>query len=172
MQEDSPQNPSRESDLDLPIPKPPPITSSDEAIPGQKSAISLERRAFFGPLPPPEMLKAYDIVQPGLAQQIFELAQTQAEHRMELEKAVVFGDGRRSWVGLLLGFIIACLFLGSSTYIIVQGHDLAGGILGGSGLVSLVSVFIYGTNARSKERAEKRDALLGRGADQDQARSG
>jgi hypothetical protein len=63
--------------------------------------------------------------------------------------------------GLVLGFIIACLFLGSSTYIIVEGHDLAGGLLAGGGLVSLVSVFVYGTNARKQERREKRKALLG-----------
>ncbi len=122
-------------------------------------------RSFSGPLPPPESLKAYDIVEPGLAKRIFNLAEKQAEHRMELERAVIFGDGQRSWAGLVLGFIIACLFLGSSTYIIVSGHDLAGGLLAGGGLVSLVSVFIYGTNVRSQERAEKRKALLGEDID-------
>lgn len=116
---------------------------------------------FSGPLPPPETLKAYDIIQPGLASKIFDLAERQAEHRMALEKAVVFGDGQRSWAGLILGFIIACSFLGSSTYIIIQGHDLAGGLLASGGLVSLVSVFVYGTNKRAQERGEKRKALLG-----------
>lgn len=144
------------------------LASGDDPQP-QKQSISkneaevlrmMRSFSYRGPLPPPETLKAYDIVEPGLARKIFDLAQRQAEHRMELEKAVVFGDGRRSWAGLVLGFIIACLFLGSSTYIIIKGHDLAGGLLAGGGLVSLVSVFIYGTNIRSQERTEKRKALL------------
>ncbi|NES96942.1 MAG: DUF2335 domain-containing protein [Desertifilum sp. SIO1I2] len=124
-------------------------------------------RAFSGPLPSPEILKAYDLVEPGLARKIVDLAEKQAEHRMSLEKAVVLGDGRRSWAGLILGFIISCLFLVSSAYIIIQGHDLAGGLLAGGGLVSLVSVFVYGTNARAQERSEKRKALLDAELDRD-----
>ncbi|MEA5467583.1 DUF2335 domain-containing protein, partial [Spirulina sp. 06S082] len=116
--------------------------------------------SFSGPLPPPEILKAYDIVIPGLATRIFDLTERQSNHRMELEKVVIFGDAKRSWTGLILGFVIACLFLGTSAYIIIQGHDLAGGVLASGGLVSLVSVFVYGTNKRSQERKEKRNALL------------
>lgn len=148
------------------------LVSDEETASYQKQPFSKKEakllsiaRSFSGPLPPPETLKAYDIVEPGLARRIFDLAERQAEHRMELEKAVVFGDGRRSWAGLVLGFIIACLFLGSSTYIIIEGHDLAGGLLAGGGLVSLVSVFIYGTNVRVQERTEKRKALLGEDSD-------
>jgi uncharacterized membrane protein len=32
--------------------------------------------SFSGPLPPPEILKAYDLVKPGLAGEIFEMAKT------------------------------------------------------------------------------------------------
>jgi hypothetical protein len=47
--------------------------------------------SFSGPLPPPAILKAYDLVEPGLASRITGLAERQAVHRMALEKAVVFG---------------------------------------------------------------------------------
>jgi hypothetical protein len=102
------------------------------------------------------------LVEPGLASRITGLAERQAEHRMALEKAVVFGDGRRSWAGLILGFVVVCLSLASSTYLIIAGHDWAGGLLATGGLTSLVSVFIYGTNVRAKECAEKRKVLQGR----------
>lgn len=149
------------------------LDSDNEDLSSRKQSISKKqakllgfRTSFSGPLPPPETLKAYDIIDSGLARRIFDLAERQAEHRMELEKAVVFGDGQRSWTGLILGFVIACLFLGSSTYIIVQGHDFAGGSLASVGLVSLVSVFVYGTNMRAQEREEKRKALLGSDSDE------
>ncbi len=140
---------------------PQPIPRTNKLLSQQEARLLGISSSFSGPLPPPDSLKAYDIVEPGLARKIFDLAEKQAQHRMELEKAVILGDGRRSWAGLCLGFVIACLFLGSSTYIIISGHDLAGGLLAYGGLASLVSVFIYGTNARVQERAEKRKALLG-----------
>lgn len=39
-----------------------------------------------GPLPPPEVLKAYDEVLKGAAKRIFDMAERQATHRQALEK--------------------------------------------------------------------------------------
>ncbi|ACK67406.1 hypothetical protein PCC8801_3438 [Rippkaea orientalis PCC 8801] len=122
--------------------------------------------SFAGPLPPPEQLKAYDLIKPGLAGEYFNLVKKQAEHRMELEKLVILGDGKRSWVGLVLGFLIVCFFLGCSTFLIIQGHDTAGSVLGTTSLVSLAGVFVYGTQSRVQERKEKRKALFGSDSDE------
>ncbi|MEA5581722.1 DUF2335 domain-containing protein [Nodularia harveyana UHCC-0300] len=115
---------------------------------------------FSGPLPPPEILKAYDLVQPGLAVEIFDMAKKQSQHRMEMEKTVINGDSKRSWLGLIFGFILASICIGSSTFLILQGHDLAGSIFAGTTVVSLVGVFVYGSNQRAQERIEKQRALL------------
>ncbi len=121
----------------------------------------LESRSMFsGPLPPPEVLKAYDLVESGLAREIVDMAKRQSQHRMDMESVVIVGDSKRSWLGLVLGFVISCLFLGSSTYLIMEGHDIAGGTLATTALVSLVGTFIYGSNQRAKERVEKQKALL------------
>jgi uncharacterized membrane protein len=120
---------------------------------------------FSGPLPPPNVLKAYEIVEIGLAGRIVGSSEKQADHRMELEKAVVYGDGKRSWTGLVLGFIVVCLFLGCDTYLIEKGHELAGGLLAVGELATLTGVFVYGTNSRSQERTEKLRTLIGKGSD-------
>jgi len=124
--------------------------------------------SFSSPSPPPEILKAYDIVEPGLAARIFDLTEKQAKHRMELEKAVVFGDGKRSWTGLILAFITTCLFLGCGTYLISQGFEQTGGLIVGVNLVALVGAFIYGTNSRMQERSEKLRTLIGKDLDNKQ----
>lgn len=72
------------------------VLSPKQSISKREAELLGITRSFSGPLPPPETLKAYDITEPGLAKKIFDLAERQAAHRMELEKAVVFGDGRRS----------------------------------------------------------------------------
>lgn len=42
---------------------------------------------------------------------------------------------------------------------ILLGHEIGGLILSGSGLTSLVSVFIYGKKTRQKELDEKKEDL-------------
>ena len=83
------------------------------------------------------------------------MAEQQSAHRMALEKHVVTGDSRRSYLGLILGFIIALTFLGGGIFLIYSGHTFAGLLLGGLDLVSLVSVFVIGTNSRKAERERK-----------------
>ena len=83
------------------------------------------------------------------------MAEQQSTHRMALEKHVVTGDSRRSYLGLILGFIIALTFLGGAIFLIYNGHTVPGLLLGGLDLVSLVSVFVIGTNSRKAERERK-----------------
>ena len=60
-----------------------------------------------GPLPSPEILKAYDLVLPGLAERIVTQAENQSQHRMALEKTIIEGDSKRADRGQILGFILA-----------------------------------------------------------------
>jgi hypothetical protein len=63
--------------------------------------------------------------------------------------------------GQLFGFLIAMLFLGASTAVVLAGHDVAGTILGTIDLVALVTVFVVGrrssdTTGRTSRRAQER----------------
>jgi uncharacterized membrane protein len=119
-----------------------------------------EQQLFFqGPLPPPEILKAYDLVEPGFALRIVGLAERQADHRMFLEKRVIIGDHNKSWVGLFLGFILSCGVSFGSYDLIKKGHDIAGAAIGSTGIASLIGIFVYGTNQRKQERVEKSKLL-------------
>jgi uncharacterized membrane protein len=125
---------------------------------GKKSGrimASITRSVYKSPLPPPEILKGYDLVSPGLAERIVGMAERQSQHRMELEKTVVIGDYKKSWVGLILGFVVACGVFYGSYDLVKKGHDTAGTILGGSALATLVSIFVRAGNQRSRERIEK-----------------
>lgn len=84
------------------------------------------------------------------------MAENQSLHRIDLEKTVVHGDSKRANWGLFCGYSLSILVLALSSILIWNGHDTAGTILGTTDLVSLVSVFIYGTHVRRQER-ERRD---------------
>ena len=125
--------------------------------PKMKKAILFQQEsiAFSGPLPPPEVLKKFDEVVPGAAERIIKMAEGQFTHRVELEKKVINSDIDNSRKGQLFGFIIAIIGLVFSFILIIVGYQLVGGILGGTTLVALVSVFVYGTTSRRNERRQK-----------------
>ena len=108
-----------------------------------------------GPLPHPAILAGFDKVVPGSAERIIKMAEEQAKHRQDLEKIVIGGGNRDSLLGIICGFVISLFLIWVSREAILGGHAIEGTILGGTGIASLVGVFIYGTRSRRKERIEK-----------------
>jgi uncharacterized membrane protein len=106
--------------------------------------VALKITEFSGPLPPPEQLARYNQVLPGAADRIVTMAERQSAHRIELEKLVVSRQLRQSENGQMLAFIIAVLFLIGALVATLLGHDWVGGVLGGTTVLSLVTVFIAG----------------------------
>jgi uncharacterized membrane protein len=136
-----------------------PSISTDNKTERAALMASFSRSIYRSPLPPPEVLRGYDLVSPGLAERIVGMAERQSQHRMELEKIVVIGDHKKSWVGLVLGFVVACGVFYGSYDLVKKGHDTAGTLLGGSALATLVSIFVRAGNQRSRERIEKSKAI-------------
>jgi len=122
----------------------------------QLRQIRATQEIFEGPLPKPEILQEFDNIVPGAAERIIVMAEEQAAHRQKLEYIVVKSGSRDSLLGLICGFIIGIVTIGCGTYCIQAGQPAAGTILGGTGLSSLVGVFIYGSRQRKAERESKR----------------
>lgn len=115
--------------------------------------------SFSGPIPPPNLLREYDEIVPGTAARIVAMAEAQSRHRIDLEKRVVHSDIRKSYYGLVFAFVICIAFLACGTFLVLNGHDVAGATIATSSLVGLAGTFIYGTHARKQERAEKLEQL-------------
>jgi uncharacterized membrane protein len=112
-------------------------------------------RSWRGPLPTPDDFRGYDEILPGAAERILALAERQAAHRHNMEKAEVAGQYRRSFLGLFAGFVVAVTALGLGGFLINSGHDWAGGLVVGADLVGLTAVFVYGSHSR--QSASNRD---------------
>lgn len=125
--------------------------------------IVAEHTTTSGPIPPPEVLERYDSIIPDGGSRIMAMAETQAAHRQQMECQIVAAqirdaqDDRREkrrgqWCGLTIG--LAGII--GSAYAIVNGHPIAGSVLGGATLVSLVTVFVAGRKAEPSESAAKK----------------
>ncbi len=131
-----------------------PISQNSQVPSTQRVQIAAR---FSGPLPPPETLQKYDQILPGLAERIMRQAESQTSHRIEIEKKVIKSDVVNSRLGLIFGFILGLIGIGGGVYLTYLGMTQSGLIISGTTLVSLISVFIYGSQTRRKEREARRN---------------
>ena len=79
--------------------------------------------AFRGPLPPAEMLAAYEVVRKGSADDIFDQFTRQSEHRRELELRRVKGSERRQILSQLYTFVVSVLGLSLAAAVAYFGNN-------------------------------------------------
>ena len=124
-----------------------------------RGVILTKQELFSGPLPHPDILARFNVVVPGSAEIIIQMAENQSAHRIEIEKKVINSDIGNSKRGQIFGFVVAILGLLSSFVLVLKGYQVVGTILGGATLVSLVGVFVYGSESRKNERKEKNENM-------------
>lgn len=98
-----------------------------------------------GPLPPPDVLGGYESVVPGAAERILRMAEQEASHRQNLEKALTQRDSNRSLLGVIGAVVVALAAFTLAGYAFYLEQPLAGSVLGGIDMAAIVGVFIYGT---------------------------
>ena len=85
----------------------------------------------------------------------FESFEKQGDHRRELETYHLRSNVHRSFSGLAAGFVVTLAFLAAAVYLVMNGYEVAGVILGTVDLVALVTVFVIGNQMVKTERIEK-----------------
>jgi uncharacterized membrane protein len=105
--------------------------------------------AFSGPLPPPSLLAQYDEIVPGAAERIIKAFEAEVAHRHEMERSLVDAETKvyKSTIteirtGQALAFVLSLFFLAAGTFLVHGGKQWPGTILGGTGLVGIVSAFL------------------------------
>ena len=111
---------------------------------------------YSGPLPLPAHFREYEEILPGAAERILALTEKQSAHRQYLEKHVAKGDGRRAWAGLVTGGLLAGGCIGGGIWLVSLGHATGGIAISTASVVSLASVFVYGSRSRRLERIQQR----------------
>lgn len=114
----------------------------------------VQRTSFSGPLPPPEVLRGYESVLPGLADRVVKMAENQSAHRQRLESRVIWFDGIRSSLGLMFGLMIALAGIVAGTYLIISGNSTTGLASLIIPLGVIVGAFIYQKREESKDEKE------------------
>lgn len=115
------------------------IAGTENFIPLNKQPLS-EETHFSGPIPEPELLKAYNEVVPGLADRIFRMAKDEQEHRFLVERRKVRAIAR----GQYTAFIIVILLIVAGVTCALCGQHVVAGTIFATTIIGTASVFLLG----------------------------
>lgn len=119
----------------------------------------VQATSFSGPLPHPDILAKYDAIAPGFADRVIRLAEGEAEHRRRQEAKELDAniEGMHAQIkevrlGQIFAFLIGAITIIVGAVVATHGAEWAGGLIGTGGVVSLVSVFIWGRTQRNNQQ--------------------
>ena len=111
--------------------------------------------SFTGPLPHPDILVKYNDALPNGAERLTAMAEAQARHRMELEKAVVRGNVRNQAMGSVFAFVLGLIGMLGGIWLIGNGKSAEGLTSVITSLAVLSGLFVFGRGRQEKERKDK-----------------
>jgi uncharacterized membrane protein len=99
-------------------------------------------------LPPPDVLREYERLMPGITKLLIEKAIQHQQNRSESERRALNIYNLKSFAGLIFGFLIGIFGMGGGFYLTMKGYNIIGMIFTSSTLVTLVMAFIYGSQSK------------------------
>lgn len=111
-------------------------------------------RSFSGPVPPPEVLRDYNNVTPGLADRIVHMAESEQQHRHSLQSEALHGNISEVKRGQNYAFIICLVLIIGSILLILNGYPITGTVFAGVTIVALASLFINGRRRREPKKSK------------------
>ena len=100
-------------------------------------------------------MEGYDKVLPGSADRILKMAESQAEHRQNLERKVVEGNLRAQAWGQFYAFVLCLSLFAGSIYLLAHGIQIGGLSALVLAVGGFVGTFLYGRSRQEKEREAK-----------------
>lgn len=123
--------------------------------------VVLARADFSGPIPPPRLLAEYEEICPGLADRIVSMAEKESAHRHTMDGQSLSADidiqrkmFQEARVGQICALSIGITAIIAGTYAATHGAQLTGGLIGGGGVVGLVTVFVLGRRSHNSSDSE------------------
>jgi uncharacterized membrane protein len=128
-----------------------------DSVEGYEAHVSTSS-SFQGPLPPPNLLRAYNEAFPGCAERIVAMAEAESRerheasrHERETRRLVIEGDVFSQKTGLILAFLLSVFVVSIGAFLIYTGHLAWGAGIVGFPLITLISLFIYGKRQQSSD---------------------
>lgn len=114
-------------------------------------------RSFSGPIPPPEVLREYDLILPGLGQTIVRQWTSETSHRHEtdrrdheLQKEVINGSLEIQRRGQDRALWVCLAFVAAAIVAFILGYPIQGAVVACGNVAVVVALFLGKRNASRK----------------------
>ncbi|WP_303188740.1 DUF2335 domain-containing protein [Fusobacterium ulcerans] len=106
--------------------------------------LAVKKEEFYeGPIPHPNMFKAYEEVLSGSADRILKMSEEQSRHRQEMEKIDLKASRLFMILGLCFAFFITIFGIGCGIFLIYNDKDGSGFAIIIGEISILVGAFLY-----------------------------
>lgn len=105
-----------------------------------------------GPIPPPEILKQYNEIDPNFANRIMSMAEAESQHRHSFEQKALQGAIDVDKRGQHYGLAISLIAITVGTWLTVSGYPKVGGTFLTATVIALATLFVTG-----RAKPEKND---------------
>lgn len=106
---------------------------------------------YSGPIPPPNFLKGYQEVIPDAPERILKMAENAQAAQIEGQREILKQNGlnitnshKANKSSQIFAFILIVCLIAAGIWITVTGHDTVGGMIFGTTIVGVATVFIVG----------------------------
>lgn len=125
---------------------------------GRSNQVIFQAQMYSGPLPHPDILRAYNEIVPGSADRIITQFEEQGRHRRNQEHRVVSHNLFSSTLGQVLAFVLFMTLAVGGGWLIYQGKSLEGSGAIAAGIGSAIWVLSGARKAKEQDLNEKRSA--------------
>ena len=101
-----------------------------------------ESKVYQGPIPPPEDFREYEAVLPGASKEIIDMAKSQQEHRIDMERKIVEHEIKSEDRGQLYGFVLGAFCISGALFASYNGAQELSYILATTTLLGALGVFV------------------------------
>lgn len=116
---------------------------------GCTAASSSEEVQYSGPIPDPELLRAYEEISPGLAERIFQMAREEQAHHFRMEERKLRATTR----GQYTAFIAVLMLIAAGVACALTDHHVVAGTIFTTTIIGTASVFLIGRkNVKEEEK--------------------
>ncbi len=142
-----------------------PVITNDDMSAAQKAQQIVEivryTEMYSGPIPPPNFLKGYQDVIPDAPERILKMAENIQAAQIEGQREIIKQNGmniansfKANKSSQIFAFILIVLLIVAGIVLTITGHDAVGGVIFGTTIIGVATVFIVG---KIKERKPEDD---------------
>ncbi len=113
--------------------------------------------SFSGPLPHPKHLAEYDKVQKGFAKRILAMTEADLAHRHDCNRRIISAETGFMVRGQIFAMVALTIMLAATILFVMTDHELAGALVGGTTLISVVWAFLGRQKARGEAAGSEKE---------------